>query len=309
MSSILLTLVFPLLLPAALAAPFVQVDAGYLHTCARDGDGAITCWGQDEHKEASGAPSGSFVEVNAGLYRSCARDAAGAVTCWGQALWAAADPDLLLDIDDEPEQSVPTGLASVQVGDAVDCGLDRQGQLQCWGRPDPLLRGLPTGEAGFVELSLGFHHACLRRADGTLQCWGEGSKEDGGAPFQAVPPPWPVKQVAVGLGFHTCGLRQDGSISCWGGDGSGDRGTVYAGHLRAPPGSFQAVTAGHNHSCALRADGSATCWGQVGDPPEASWRFTQLSSGAFHACGITVEGGVRCWGDDQYSQVSATPGQ
>ena len=195
------------------------------------------------------------------------------------------------------------------VGDAVDCGLDRQGQLQCWGRPDPLLRGLPTGEAGFVELSLGFHHACLRRADGTLQCWGEGSKEDGGAPFQAVPPPWPVKQVAVGLGFHTCGLRQDGSISCWGGDGSGDRGTVYAGHLRAPPGSFQAVTAGHNHSCALRADGSATCWGQVGDPPEASWRFTQLSSGAFHACGITVEGGVRCWGDDQYSQVSATPGQ
>lgn len=289
------------------ASPFVQVDGGYLHTCARRADGTVLCWGQDDQEAVSGAPKGTFVEVSAGLYRSCARPSSGPLVCWGKPVWPTIDPALMLDIDeDEGEQTLPSDLASLTVGDAVDCGLDTKGRARCWGPTGPLTRGVPEGELDLTAIALGYNHACVRREDGSLFCWGAGSKEDGGAPFQAVPPRWPVREVAVGLGYHTCGLRNDGSVSCWGSDGSGDGGTVYAGTTRAPPGTFVAISAGHDHSCALRADGTVTCWGEVEDPP-AEWTFTQISSGAFHACGVTTDGGVRCWGGDQFGQVKGTP--
>lgn len=296
------------LLPAALAAsPFVQVDGGYQHTCGLRADGTVECWGKDDHEVVSGAPSGSFVEVSAGLYRSCARPASGPLLCWGKPVWPIIDPSLMLDIEeDEGDQTLPTGLVGMQVGGDADCGIGADGAVRCWGPTGPLLRGQPTGEEDFAALSVGFRHACARREDGRLVCWGDGSVEDGGAPFQSIPPPWPVSAVAVGLGTHTCALRADGSVSCWGGDGSGDGGKVFAGHLRAPPGSFVAITSGHNHSCALRVDGTVACWGQVQDPPQ-EWRFSQISSGAFHACGVTLEGTVNCWGEDQFGQVKDTP--
>jgi len=213
----------------------------------------------------------------------------------------------MLDIEEEEgDQSVPAGLVALQVGGEADCGLGPAGTVLCWGPSGPLLRGLPAGEQDIAALSVGFRHACALRKDGGLSCWGDGSAPDGGAPFQAVPPPWPVSAVAVGMGTHSCALRLDGSVSCWGGDGSGDGGKVFAGQLRAPPGTFVALSAGHDHTCALRADGSVACWGQVQDPPQ-EWRFSQISSGAFHACGVTIEGGLRCWGGDQFGQVKETP--
>lgn len=300
----------PLILSTALAAspadPYVQVDGGYLHTCARAASGAVKCWGGDDHGEVGGAPQGVFTQVSAGQHRSCALPADGPPLCWGQKLDVELDPDLLLDIDDEGIE-MPDALSVIAVGGGADCGLDPAGQVQCWGRPDPLLRGVPT-ETELVALSVGFNHGCAQRKDGSLVCWGSGSGKDHDPPFQAVPPPWPVTQVAVGLGYHTCGLRSDGSVGCWGGDGSGDGGNVYAGHLRAPPGSFVAITAGHDHSCGLTAEGKVTCWGALGDPPEEDWTFSQISSGAFHVCGVTTDGRLRCWGNNQFSQVSATPG-
>jgi len=284
-------------LATAVAAPprLVQVDGGYMHTCGIDDDGRIHCWGQDDHRAVSGAPRGKgFVEVRAGLYRSCALDSKRMVVCWGR----EPDGDEVTHMPDNPgpQQHVDT------VDDAT-CAIDAKGRVRCWGT-GPVAQGAPE-EPDLVAMSIGGNHACVLREDGTLYCWGHGSGTDHDPPFQAVPPPWPVVQVAVGGGYHTCGLRRDGSVGCWGGDGSGDGGNVYAGHIRAPPGTFVQVTTGHDHSCGRRLDGTVTCWGELGDP-EDNGGFIDLTSGFFHACGLR-RNTVVCWGNDQWGQVSTTP--
>lgn len=115
---------------AALADPYVQVDAGYLHTCAHTEAGLLTCWGK-AHGEVRDAPKGAFVDVSAGLNPSRARPAQGPVTCGGQAVWAAADPDPQLDI----------------------------------GHPPPDLR--------VTQISIGAVHACVVTTDGPLRRWGD----------------------------------------------------------------------------------------------------------------------------------------
>ncbi len=274
----------------------MQIDGGYMHTCGVDDTGHIHCWGSERRGEISMAPKdGRYVGVWAGLYRSCAVDKAGKATCWGAALDGS---------DNNAVTELPGNVVKVDPGDEATCAIDTKGQVQCVGT-GPVMDGLPT-ESDLVELSVGYNHACVRRPEGSLYCWGKGSNADFDPPFQAVPPAWPVVDVAVGDGYHTCGLRRDGSVGCWGGDGSGDGGNVLAGHLRAPPGTFVEVTAGHNHSCARRLDGTVTCWGEVSDPPDDGG-FLAITSGAFHACGLR-KNSVVCWGHDQWKQVSATPG-
>lgn len=272
----------------------VQVDGGYMHTCGRTTDGRVVCWGKDEHGAVSGAPRGrGHLWVSAGTYRSCAVDGEGAVHCWGRTVDA---PQVPRPDDLGPQRQVHTD-------DEATCVLDAAGRTRCWGS-GPVVVGVPE-EPDLTALSVGGRHACALRDDGTLVCWGQGSGTDHDPPFQAVPPPWPVVQVAVGGGYHTCGLRRDGSVGCWGGDGSGDGGNVYAGHLRAPPGTFVEVSAGHDHSCGRHLDGTVTCWGELGAPDD-NRGFHAISSGSFHACGLR-DRTVTCWGHDQWSQVSSTP--
>lgn len=278
---------------AAPPARMAQIDGGYMHSCGLDPAGRVHCWGTDEHGSVSKTPTGKgFSWVSAGTYRSCAIDRDGAVACWGRTI---EDPDV-------PRPEVLGPQQQVFTEDESTCVLDAKGRVRCWGS-GPVATGAPE-EPDLAALSIGGNHACAQRDDGTLLCWGHGSTTDHDPPFQAVPPPWPVVQVAVGGGYHTCGLRRDGSVGCWGGDGSGDGGNVYAGHLRAPPGTFVQITAGHNHSCGRRLDGTVTCWGELGEP-ENNHGFVNLTSGSFHACGIRART-IECWGDDQWKQVSST---
>ncbi|NOY28568.1 MAG: hypothetical protein GXP62_22160, partial [Oligoflexia bacterium] len=251
--------------PAPPADPFVEVSCGAQHSCARTAAGLIHCWGSDRSGEVSNVPAGTFSQVSAGASRSCAINSEGAPQCWGRPLGGGGDDlELDLDIDDDIVQ-MPTTLASVVVGTNADCGLDPVGRVHCWGVVGELVSQVPP-EGGFVSVSVGQWHACAQRKDGSLSCWGRGARRDGGGPFQAVPPAWPVTQVAVGRGEFTCGLRTDGSVACWGSDAAGDGSGRLTGQLRAPPGVFTAISAGLDHACGLREDGSVTCWGSLADP-------------------------------------------
>ena len=77
--------------PSDVAAPdtagpdprsFVQLSAGFSHTCALRFDGTVVCWGDDYYGEST-PPSGTFTQIGAGEDYTCGLRADGSVTCWG----------------------------------------------------------------------------------------------------------------------------------------------------------------------------------------------------------------------------------
>ncbi|MEE2830252.1 MAG: hypothetical protein VX498_13775 [Myxococcota bacterium] len=63
---------------------FSTVSAGHAHSCAvEQGSGAVRCWGRDSEGQVSGVPNGQFVDVAAGWNHSCGIRPSGAVVCWG----------------------------------------------------------------------------------------------------------------------------------------------------------------------------------------------------------------------------------
>jgi len=58
------------------------VSAGYSHACGVRTDGALACWGQNLHGEAT-APAGTFTQVSAGYQHTCGVRTDGTLACWG----------------------------------------------------------------------------------------------------------------------------------------------------------------------------------------------------------------------------------
>ena len=136
--------------------------------------------------------------------------------------------------------------AAVQAGANSSCALLMDGTVSCWGYNADGQLGTnspvcvdcvdPTPAAvvnlsGVAEIALGFRHACARRTDGTVACWGDnqyGQLGDGMAPTDA---PVPVEvsgltgAVAIGAGNdHTCAFLDDGTATCWGRNHQGQLG-------------------------------------------------------------------------------------
>ena len=77
-----------------------EVSAGGGHTCALAGDGTVTCWGADNHGQATPPPGLTGVtEVSAGGGHTCALEGDDTVTCWGD--------------DGSGQATVPPGLTDV----------------------------------------------------------------------------------------------------------------------------------------------------------------------------------------------------
>jgi alpha-tubulin suppressor-like RCC1 family protein len=150
---------------------WVNVGAGYAHTCARRNTGRLFCWGWDQNgqlgdggadvdqvapTEVAGGVT-TWGAVTAGGFHSCARRTTGRLFCWGQDF---------------------TG----QVGDGGE-NADRSTPTQVAGRSTEWLA--PTA-GGF--------HTCARQTAHRLLCWGrnlEGQVGDG-AGTTSQPTPTPV---------------------------------------------------------------------------------------------------------------------
>ena len=81
-----------------------------------------------------------------------------------------------------------------------------------------------------------------------------------------------------------------------------------------PPGSFAALSAGHQHTCGLQRDGTAYCWGrnaegQIGTTQTDAYyplpqvvstelKFSQIAAGYGHTCALTADGVAYCWGSN-----------
>ncbi len=185
---------------------------------------------------------------------------------------------------------------------------------------------------GFVDLDVGWSHACALRVGGQIVCWG--TTDNNGRPHPARSPSTPGPFVDVTAGRNgSCGVRADGTALCFDVDQHGfgipkesisDTGVAAISHysggtwlLRAdgtvggadeysgtlPTGlaseRFQYVHAGgYQSACGLTTANRALCWtgrdgGGFFETPTDE--FKALSYGGMHACGIKMDDTLYCW--------------
>ncbi len=249
-------------------------------TCVRSAEGPVRCLGSADGISAAPAPTpwpiaalpAPATALSLGQARGCAL-ASGALWCWqpGSPAARVPTPDLgpLAGVDLDPI--------------AGGCVWDTLGAARC----DDFARSVPVDRV--VHLDAGLVHACARRDDGTVRCWGDNTRGQLGADEapagQAVDPGLRcVTDLAVGHD-HTCAALSEGSVWCWGDNALGQRGDDAPG-WRGGPVQVRGVTGarrvfvGPGVSCAVLGDGALVCWGArlwlPGDLPERLLQPTRV---------------------------------
>ncbi len=179
------------------------IAGGPASSCAVRGDQTLACWGANGFGE---------------LGDNTGKDSASAVVVHGL---GAVD-----------EVSVGHGLACARAGAKVTCWGGEGSVGTARGKPRP-----KQGLGAVVQLAVGEYHACVRRQDGTVACWGANlsgqlghpprdDSSDSGfeSPARAVPGVTEVEELRVG-GGEPCGgcgstcVRLRGrptELVCWG---------------------------------------------------------------------------------------------
>ena len=240
----------------------VDIVGGYSHTCARDGNGGVWCWGSNIQGELgdgtttqrnvaapvldapAGAPVTGALDLTAGAQTMCIHKAGAAVWCWGS------------NLDGE-------------FGDGTKTS-----------HPSPQL--LATS----ASVGTGMWHVCYVNADTTITCAGWngharlGTGSGGGywdgdhtTPSQVVGAPGGAAFNGVAkviAGGETCAIMLDTSVYCWGDNAYGQIGTGEGENVPAkvrfadgtPLTGVDRLVAHWAHVCAHETTGTWVCWGR-----------------------------------------------
>lgn len=184
--------------------------------------------------------------------------------------------------------------------------------------PAAAVAPLARPDLGF-DLALGRGHACARKEDGGVWCWGlntYGQLGDGTrferATAARVRGVTDAAAVATGNMF-SCALHATGAVSCWGARAAAGPGASMA--LSPEPiaglADVVAISAGTSHACALTAARRVRCWGdnregQLGDGTKEARPAPvdvvgvddaiAVAAGDEISCALLGKGGVACWG-------------
>ncbi len=308
---------YPLAVSLGEAFEAVAIGAGYGHSCAIDGAGAVKCWGWN-------------------VYGQLGNAAAGRTSAQPVAVDAMA------------------GARSLALGEAHSCALLEGGRAKCWGNNSlgQFGNGVEAVNAGYallpsavvelegaVDVAAGYLFSCAlvveEGADGEARCWGNNEFHQLGngnvTSSQRFPSEVQLSNgssmdgiAALALGYtHACALLRNGTAWCWGDNGVGQLGNGTSVGQQSPVrvGSLtgiKSLAAGHAHGCALRADETAVCWGynafgQLGNgTTDDSARPVEvqnlagaksLALGRAHSCAVVEGGEVMCWGNNAYGQL------
>ncbi len=292
--------------------PFVSVSSAggnaSAHVCAIDGEGMLSCWGNNGDGELGvgdrmARPEPTLVEevagwthIEVGSAASCGI-ASGRLYCWG---WNGDERLGFADLEgfDRPTQvTVDEDWLAVSLS-AHGCGIRGSARtLECWGSNDRGQRGhddpSPIGPVapsdGWKSVTAGSLHTCAIDDADALWCWGDNTNGQLGTPADTAPVRAPAaidttrRWASVsGGGRHTCGIS-DGRIYCWGANDAGQTGIgeLSATAMIAMVGDREdwiAVAAGDAHTCAIAADETLWCWGlndhsQLGQPDGTTFSF------------------------------------
>jgi alpha-tubulin suppressor-like RCC1 family protein len=185
---------------------------------------------------------------------------------------------------------------------------------------------------------LGDVHSCVRKANGSLDCWGDnrfgqlgtGDTSKRGSPTKVdsstakIYAPAGIGDITVDLTDFTCALRSDGGFYCWGDNRFGQLGI---GNTTSSPipmpipelaGKVSKATNGAGHTCVQSTDGLLYCWGRnvqgqlgTGDTKQQASpvqidigrTVERLSAGGEFTCARGTDAKLFCWGSNTLGQL------
>ena len=346
--------------------PAMAITAGWHHTCALFKNGSVRCWGRN-HKGQLGdggpivfgassvkpAPVTGLTDtkaLEAGEDQTCALLSNGSIKCWG------GNESGQLGIGSVPPTASSTPLLVTELNDAETvaagrqstCAVDASGDVHCWGQN--YLADLQGSYQEKYKLSpwkvpgisfadavdVGGSHACARKTNNTVLCWGwdgSGQVGDGGDiepnDFQNTPTQVSglTNAADIFLGDqHSCVVTPGGAAAkCWGDSEYGQLGEPIPTDRATPivvPGldNVKKIASGGHHTCALLTDGSVQCWGannfgQIGTGAQSGGIVetptsvvgvsgaTDIAAGYNHTCAVLSNGYISCWGQNAYGQL------
>ncbi|MFN7003903.1 MAG: RCC1 domain-containing protein [Roseinatronobacter sp.] len=283
---------------AAQTVPIEQISSGASHTCARDADGDVWCWGSNGNGQiGDGTFNGHAVPVKiqglrnvqhiaAGGFHTCAIRANNRISCWG------LNNSGQLGDGTNVTRTTPTvvpnlnGVAQLELGDYHSCARLNNGGVRCWGSnwhgsagdgTMPNNRWSPVAVQSLrnvAEIGSGYNTSCARRSNARMFCWGwnhygqigDWTTDDRSSPVLVLDN---TTQLTAG-GGHTCALRTDGLLRCWGWNQFGQLGVGLTIDSAVPLvvqglSNMVAVAAGGQHTCVLRPNSRVSCWGRNGE--------------------------------------------
>ena len=277
-----------------------SIAVGNQYSCLERSDGAIVCWGRNNHGQA-GVVVAEIPQVNdptvvsipvpstdveAQFEHSCAIDVDGRVWCWGRNLSGCVDPVNAVGEATGPVQVEGVeNIVELRLAYRSTCGIRDDGQLVCWGNNSfgqrlTELRGfgphvVPLPIEGMVDLRLGEHHGCAWNDDHVV-CWGRNNHGQLAAPAAietssspvAIDLPAAPLSVAAGRN-HNCALLDDHSVHCWGSNINNAISEAKMPAYRTPvavpqpwKGMPTEVVALRDTTCAKLGPTDLWCWGQ-----------------------------------------------
>ena len=292
---------------------FVQIAAGGNHTCARQYNGNVYCWGAEGeagYGKVIMTPTLAFQgasQVAVGAAHACALNGAGSVYCWGGGQWGQLGYQAgaqigwgsgwVLPPQDPTGATIPgVAYSSIYASGESTCGLTSTATF-CWGLEgspmSPNLNGVPTEimtpnnySPVFSQLAIGNQHVCGLNY-GAVECYGADQYGQAGEdPSSAIFFPG-TKMVLVALatginagatrvaaqGDFTCADMNTGTVQCFGYNFDGELGNA--------PGTFtwnpQAVGGGKS--------------------------LKGVATGVYHACALDPNSEAWCWGYNYWGMV------
>jgi hypothetical protein len=341
---------------------FRHVSVGDSRVCALVESGAGYCWGKafDDPVRSDSFPTRyggdlAFSQLSSaqGIFGDyvCGLVTPGGTRCQG-ILLVGYDFGYIISPTFSPlAHQVPVD--TLATGSSHFCGLTSAGAAWCWGDLNAGMRGTGqpeganwslepnqvAGQLSFTSIGAGVSHTCGGTAEGTVFCWGTGSRlgapsahldtsstncglsVQGGAPCAHAPVqtelPVPARALFVGPSA-TCAVTTGGELWCWGQLFGEETETVAPRQVDAPA-AVASVALGSEHGCILTTAGQAYCLGvntvgQLGSGTSGAphsvpvavsgdLRFKTLSASSYTTCGLTAEGALYCWGGNELGQL------
>jgi len=262
-------------------AHYVEIAAGFDHTCARTKDGQVWCWGYNFHGQlgsmdgfgmltanaaARKAEVAMATQITAGYGHSCGVNAqTGEVGCWGKRNDGEFG-DNQKTADNGPGQTLLSVADVVQVaaGEKNTVVLDTGGIVRATGW-DGIAFQRSFNQVVLPEratrVAAGKGSGCAILADGRLLCWGIEATFSSRTTVNQTPAQFGAPYKDVAMSRHTCAVRTDNkTVDCAGTEGSGQLGV--GGSTLIDEG-VTSVAVGCATTCVTTNAGNLLCWGNV----------------------------------------------